>query len=112
MVQWEQRCLCSNRVPGLIPSLAKWVKDPVLPQLWCRLQLCLGFSLWLGNSICRGAAKKRENISRASRCQKGILQIFSMYSNAKESSESQEQGLFGYPGLHYASLRSKNVGSP
>ena len=27
--------------PGLTPSLAQWVKDPVLPQLWLRLHLWL-----------------------------------------------------------------------
>ena len=29
--------------------MAQWVKDPVLPQLWSRLQLQLGFSPWPGN---------------------------------------------------------------
>ena len=34
-------CLCSGE--GLIPGPVQWVKDPVLLQLWCRLQLQLGF---------------------------------------------------------------------
>ena len=27
---------------GLIPGLGQWVKDPVLLELWCRLQTQLG----------------------------------------------------------------------
>ena len=34
-------CLCGNA--DLIPGLLQWVKNPVLPQLWHRLQLHLGF---------------------------------------------------------------------
>ena len=29
--------------------MAQWVKDPVLPQLWHRLQLWLEFDPWPGN---------------------------------------------------------------
>lgn len=32
----------------MIPGLVQWVKDPLL-QLWCRLQLQLGFDPWPGN---------------------------------------------------------------
>lgn len=39
---------------GLIPGLAEWVKDSVLPQLQLRLQLRLRSDPWLCNSICRG----------------------------------------------------------
>ena len=35
-----------------IPGLAQWVKDPVLPQLWCRSQLWFGSDPWPENSIC------------------------------------------------------------
>ena len=42
---------------GSIPSLARWVKDPVLLQLWLRLQLQLGFDPWPRNSICYRVAK-------------------------------------------------------
>ena len=34
---------------GSIPSLAPWLKDPVLPQLWYRSQMQLGFSPWPRN---------------------------------------------------------------
>ena len=43
-------------------SLAHWVKDPVLLQLWLGLQLQLRFDPWPRNSICHGAAKKRKII--------------------------------------------------
>ena len=45
---------------GSIPSLAQCVTDPVLLQLWCRLQLELGSDPWLRNSICCGVAKKEK----------------------------------------------------
>ena len=42
---------------GSILDPAQRVKDPVLPQLWLRLQLRLRSDPWPGNSICCGAAK-------------------------------------------------------
>ena len=33
----------------MIPSPVQWVKDSVLLQLWCRLQLWFRFDPWLGN---------------------------------------------------------------
>ena len=38
--------------PGSIPSLAQWVKDLALLQLWLRSHLWLGSDPWRGNSIC------------------------------------------------------------
>ena len=60
MVQQDKQCLCSSRNMGLIQSLAQWVKDPVLLQLWCRLQLRLGFYPWPGNSMCRGCGHRKK----------------------------------------------------
>ena len=42
------------------PPLAQWVKDPSLPQLWCRSQLRLRSDLWPRNYIRHGAAKKEK----------------------------------------------------
>ena len=40
---------------GSIPSLAQWVKDPVL----LKSKLHLGSGPWPKNSMCLGVAKKR-----------------------------------------------------
>ena len=42
VAQWLTNMTRNNEVVGLIPSLAQWVKDPALPELWCRLQTRLG----------------------------------------------------------------------
>ena len=49
VVQWvnDPACLCGGT--GLIPSLAQWVKDAVLLQLWHRPQPRLRFDPWPGN---------------------------------------------------------------
>ena len=44
---------------GSMPSLAQWVREPALPQLWLRLQLQLGSDPWPRNSIWCGAVKKK-----------------------------------------------------
>ena len=50
---------------GLIPSLAQWVQDLAMPQVWCRSKLQVGSDPWPGNSICRRVAKKeREKIKK------------------------------------------------
>ena len=44
-----------------VPAIVQWVKDPVLLQLWCRLQLRLKFNPWPGNfHIPRVRPKKRK----------------------------------------------------
>ena len=62
MALWDQRygILGALRRAGLNPSPAQWVKDPVLLQLWLRLQLRLGFNPWPRSSICLWAAKKKK----------------------------------------------------
>ena len=52
---------CPCRGACLIPSMEKWVKDPVLLHLWHRWKLWLKFNPWpgLGTSICHNGAKKK-----------------------------------------------------
>ena len=46
---------------SLIPSLAHWVKDPVLLKLRCRVQLQLRFDPWSGDfHMLRGQLKKKK----------------------------------------------------
>ena len=54
--------VCSARDAGLILSLAQWIKDSVMPQLWHRWQFWLGFDPWPGNYICWPKKKKKRNI--------------------------------------------------
>ena len=44
-----------------VPTVAQWVKDPVLPQLWCSLQPWLGLTPGPGTSRCceRGQKEKK-----------------------------------------------------
>ena len=44
----------------LIPSPAKWVEDPALPQLWLRLQLWLISDPWPRTPYAAGWPKKRK----------------------------------------------------
>ena len=49
MLKWvnDPACLCGSS--GSIPGPGRWVKDPLVPQLWCRSQFRLGYDLWLRN---------------------------------------------------------------
>ena len=38
MAQWLMNLTRNHEVVDLIPGIAQWVKDAVLPELWCRLQ--------------------------------------------------------------------------
>ena len=72
---WCNRICSVSRAQGcgFDPSPAQWVKDPVLPQLWCRFQLRLGSDPWPGKSICRKAAK-RENKTKQLHRSKAVPQ--------------------------------------
>ena len=45
---------------GSIPSLAQWVKDLAVLQMYHRLQLQLRFDPWPVNTFAMGKEKKRE----------------------------------------------------
>ena len=46
-----------------VPTVAQWVKDLVLPQLWYRLQLQLRFDSWPRNfHMLQGRPKKKNTI--------------------------------------------------
>ena len=42
VAQWLTNPTGNHGVAGLIPGLAQWVGNPVLPELWCRAQTRLG----------------------------------------------------------------------
>ena len=63
----------------MIPSLAQWVKDSVLPEQWCRLQSWLGSDTWSENSIyCRIAKKKKKALGEVG-TQNGHLMVLMNY---------------------------------
>ena len=46
---WVNDPACLRGVAGSIPGLVRWVPDPVLPQLWQRARMQLGFHPWSRN---------------------------------------------------------------
>ena len=73
MAQWNQQCLCSPRTQVKSPVRHSRLKDMMLPQLWHRSQLQVGFDSWSGNSIRYGVEKKKkeeeeEEEKRSSHC--------------------------------------------
>ena len=62
MAQWVSNnlaCLCGGA--DAIPGLAQWVKGPVLPKVWRKLQVQLRFDPWPGEfSYATGAAEKEK----------------------------------------------------
>ena len=77
-VQWvkDLACLCGGA--GLIPSLAQWVKDPVLVQLCHRSQLWFRLDPWPGNFHMPWVSLEKKNRN-----------VFTM-----EVGKSSNQGLF------------------
>ena len=45
----EMNLTRNHEIMGSIPGLVQWVKDLVLPLLWCRLQMQLGSSEYTSN---------------------------------------------------------------
>ena len=39
----------------------QWIKDPALPQLWSKLQLCFRFDPWRGTSTCHRNGQKNND---------------------------------------------------
>ena len=58
MVQWDQQCLCSAWMRVQFPAQHSGLKDLVLPQLQCRLQLGLRSNPGLGTPYAAGWPKK------------------------------------------------------
>ena len=58
---------------GLIPSLAQWVKDPVLPQLQLRLRLWLGSDPWPRRSISFRQSEMKKNGGKNRKCEFLVL---------------------------------------
>ena len=52
----------NDKVEGLIPSLAQWVKDPELLWLWCRLAAAalIGPLVWEPPCALAAALKKKK----------------------------------------------------
>ena len=67
VVSLDWRHLCSIRSQVWSPAWYSGLKGLVLPQLWYRSQLQLGYDPWPGNSICHGVANKEKKRERKER---------------------------------------------
>ena len=57
MAQQDQQRLCSTGMQVQSQARHSGLKDLVLPELWCKLQLQLESDPWPGNSICHGCSR-------------------------------------------------------
>lgn len=81
------------------------VKDLELLQLWCRVQLCPGFSPGLGTSICSGRRGKKQNKQKT----KSFLHDVSAYlSCISPYNHLLAYGLIDWVFYDFLSLRTSN----
>ena len=71
-VQQDQQCLCSSRMKVPLPAWHSGLKDPELPQLWCRLKLQLRSDPWPGElPYVTGRSGKRKEGRKERRKKRG-----------------------------------------
>ena len=80
VAQWVDDLAYLYGIACSIPGLTQWVKDLVLPQLWCRSQMWLRFYLWPGNFHLlrvwlKKDKKKRKEKKRIWGCQGGLKEL-------------------------------------